>query len=196
MEPDLAKELIAARKGQTKSWAVLIRAFTPTLERWATRWTQNKEEAEDAVQDFWLHCIEKSLFSKTRAESIIQFRNYLITSLRNRILQRARRTRIETEYIRSIEFQMQENLLRSVFDDVAASSSEMLWMEKHLQDSFEEFLLTCSPRQRSVLYLVMDGYANKEIAEILSIPPNTVASDIYRARQRLSQSLHNEGARE
>lgn len=75
----------------------------------------------------------------------------------------------------------------------ADPAAEDLWMLKEEQRAVIDCIRGLPPRQRSVIALHLDGFANTEIAEIIDVDVQTVGSNLRHAKKRLRQNLESRG---
>ncbi len=132
-----------------------------SLLRFARRLSRGLPEAEDLVQETYLHAWK----SFDQFETGTNFRAWLFRILLNAQLQRARKPRPEPVAVRT--------------DDSLVQRLELLQALERLPED-----------HRTVLLLgVVEGFTSREIAGILSIPMGTVMSRLSRARQAMREIL-------
>jgi RNA polymerase sigma-70 factor (ECF subfamily) len=72
----------------------------------------------------------------------------------------------------------------------ASPSTDQLVIRKEMSDCINEFIDNLSPDYKTVIVLSdLEGFANKEIAEILGISLDNVKIRLHRARVRLKKAL-------
>jgi RNA polymerase sigma-70 factor (ECF subfamily) len=72
----------------------------------------------------------------------------------------------------------------------AAPVSDRLVIRKEMSDCVNEFIDNLPPDYRAVIVLSdLEGFANKEIVEILGITLDNVKIRLHRARSRLKKAL-------
>ena len=172
--------------GDRSKFEGLVAPLLDSMYRTALRMTRNRNDAEDLVQETYL----KAHRFWDRYEAGTNCRAWLYKILTNtRINQAVKASKRPHE----VDFSDVESVL-------AQSGSEELELptqgEIHLfadllEDEVKAALEAVPEDFRLVLILyVMEGFAYKEIAEILGIPIGTVMSRLYRARKQLQASLH------
>lgn len=141
----------------------------------ALRMAQNKEDAEDLVQEAALRAYR--FYHKFRQGT--NFRAWLITILRNIYINEYRKRIKEPG---KVEFTEVEDFISSpqISGLSEGGFSEAL---KLSIDKLPEALRT------TVTLFYVEGFSYKEIAKITSIPVGTVMSRLYTARQILKKSL-------
>lgn len=147
----------------------LVGAYTPELYRYAMGLCHNKTVAEDLVQETFL----RAWRSQHTLRDLKTVRAWLYTILRN-------------EHARLYERQRPEVRDPDLLPEVVAQSYDT---------STEAFMLRqalyqLAPDYRTPLLLqVIGGFSCKEIGSILSLPPNTVLTRLFRARKALRAKL-------
>jgi RNA polymerase sigma-70 factor (ECF subfamily) len=129
------------------------------------------EDAEDAVQDGWVHAYRA--LDRFRPEQ--PFGAWLHRIVANAALDIARRRRVRETG------ELSENVA-SPFRDPAEA--------RDLRQRLDGALGTLPARQRAVIVLHdVEGFKHAEIGRILGVPEGTARSDLHHARATLRQSL-------
>jgi RNA polymerase sigma-70 factor (ECF subfamily) len=133
--------------------------------------------AEDIAQQTWLKLIEQPLrYTKTNAG----FRTWLFTVARNRLfdtLRQARHWQWDT-----LE-ETTEAELPFYNDDLEFTA------QSHIQNKFNQALLTLPFVQREAISLQLEGFSLAELAAITNEKPETIKSRLRFARKNLKQTL-------
>jgi RNA polymerase sigma-70 factor (ECF subfamily) len=163
----------------------LTRPHLDALYRFAVRGVRNMHVAEDLVQD--------ACFSAYRAfarfERGTDYRAWLFRILANAMLdwQRKRFRRpaeVPLEDIQPGEFALNTMATRR------ASDPEAEVLTSRLAEEIQEAVAALPEGWQTVVHLsFVEGFAYKEIADILGCPVGTVMSRLYRARQVLRKRL-------
>ncbi|WP_444903673.1 RNA polymerase sigma factor [Microbulbifer sp. CnH-101-E] len=163
------------RRSRNARFAELIHPHIRQLYRMAFRWTGNREEAEDLVQDVLASLLTRSV----ALEKIQRLGPWLIKVLYNRYVDLYRRRRsspideeVDWETVASgtpekglsSQVEMQRILLQ------ALSKLEVDWRD-------------------TVLLHDVEGYSLLEVADILGISVGTVKSRLHRAHKKLKKLL-------
>lgn len=150
-------------------FALAAERWMDTIFRVAYSYTRSREDADDVTQDvlLQLYRTEKEFSSEEH------LKHWLIRCTINRCksLFRSPWRRHESleDYTESLGFEQ---------PDYTALFLAVMRLEKHY---------------RVPLYLhYYEGYTVKEIAQLLSLPENTVSSRLHRARAKLKQDLTEE----
>lgn len=144
------------------------------------RWlAQNRDEAEDLVQETYL----KALRGFGSFQPGTNFRAWIYRILRNTFL--TSRTGLAAARTVAVNFEEQESMLPPETQTPEsslvsrASQEEVQRAMAELPVGFREILLLCHVEEMSY----------QEISEALSIPPGTVMSRLHRARRALREKL-------
>lgn len=150
-------------------------AFTEIYERYwsvmymhALKMLQEEEDARDAVQDLFV-----TLWSKAATmPSHTNLAGYLFVSLRNKVLDRLKHSRIRTDYFRS---------LATYIDQPRDTILEAI-SERELNRAFEQEIAQLPPKMKAIFELRVKEYKTyQEIAAQLRISDKTVKKQISNA---------------
>lgn len=136
--------------------------------------------AEDAVQDAFLSLIRSPNLPGTPYSP--QTRRFLLTVVKNKAIDIYRK-----------RSHRQEDLIDDEFD--VCSDEDILdqLLEKEGCEEIKKCIRKLSPMHRVLLeYRYLHELSEKEIAEILNLPPKRVNVAIYRARIKLQQLLRKQ----
>lgn len=163
--------VLAAQRGDSTSFAALVRLHQRRAYGVARAIVGTHEDAEDAVQEGFLHAYRAlDRFLPDQA-----FGAWLHRIVANAALDITRRRKVRAA----------DELPESVaapFRDPAESG--------FLRDQLQDALAQLSDRQRSVIVLHdVEGYKHAEIGVMLGIPEGTARSDLHHARARLRSVL-------
>jgi RNA polymerase sigma-70 factor (ECF subfamily) len=168
-------------RGERSAFEDVMRWYAPDVLRLAYLLLQDRDEAEDVLQESLLKMIQrlKSGTFHTRNGSI---KGFLLTCARNLCIDRLRKkvnfTSSEEELV----------LLESIPDPGDHPGSKE--QSQILQDRLDWALSQLSVQQRTILILFeLNGDRYEEIAKALHISMETVRKSLYRTRQRLRALL-------
>jgi len=165
--------VIAARKGSDDAFAALVRSHQRRAYGVARAIVLSHEDAEDAVQDGFLHAYRA--LDRFREDQPFGSWLYRIVANAARDLVRRRRVR-ETE-------ELPESAALP-FRDPGESDE--------LRRRLTEALGRLTERQRSVIVLHdVEGFTHGEIASMLDVPEGTARSDLHHARAALRRMLND-----
>lgn len=165
--------VLSAQAGNQQAFDVLIRSYHPSLIRFASRLSGDRQLALDAVQEAWI-TITKNLADIGNPYA---FRAHVFKAVRWRTIDQLRK------HNRSFERLDDHTADRSsTCQDMLATSNQI----KKLVDQ-----LPAIDRQAIYLFYLED-MAISEIASILDIPTGTVKSRLSRARNTLNMMIEGE----
>lgn len=154
----------------------LYRRFYLSLVRFAMKYLQKEEVAEDIVQDLFLSVWE-------RRESFLSYdrlRNFLYISVRNTCLDILKHQTVEQKYARyCVEHEAE-----------AEAETEEILGEEVMRLLFQ-IIDDLPDRCREVFLLYMDGKKNEEIAGMLQLALDTVKNQKKKAMRILRERLGN-----
>lgn len=145
------------------------------LFRMAVRITQNREDAEDIVQDTLIR-----LWNETKRQEIDNVKGFALTVCRNLALDHmAKKERLAVSFDEDIHDQI----------DYASQPDRMI--EGRERFGYLQSLIAELPeKQRTVIQLRdIEGQSYKEIAQVMEISESDVKVNIFRARQKLKERL-------
>ncbi len=161
----------AARAGDDAAFGALVRRHQRRAYAVARAITVEHEDAEDAVQDAFLHAYR----ALGRFDSAYPFGAWLARIVANAALDLVRRRRVRvTEEIPAGA--------ALPFRDPAENAE--------LKSRLNGALAELPPRQRAVLVLHdVEGYRHAEIGVMLAMPEGTARSDLHHARATMRRAL-------
>lgn len=163
--------VLAAQRGEREAFSELVRRHQRRAYVVARAIVINHEDAEDAVQEAFLHAYKAiDRFLPDQA-----FGAWLHRIVANAALDVTRRRKVR-------DADELPETVASPFRDPAESSE----LRRRLQDALE----TLPARQRSVIVLHdVEGFKHAEIGRMLDIPEGTARSDLHYARSHLRRVL-------
>ncbi len=171
---DEARLVGAAQRGDADAFATLVRAHQRRAYAVARAIVATHEDAEDAVQDGFLHAYR----AMHRFIAGQPFAAWLHRIIANAALDLTRRRRV-----RDAET-LPDNLIGG--GEASADPAEAADLRARLHAG----LATLSERQRAVIVLHdVQGFRHGEIGRILGIPEGTARSDLFHARLALRSAL-------
>lgn len=163
--------VIAAQQGEQEAFAELVRRHQRRAYTVARAIVLNHEDAEDAVQDAFLH-VFRALHRFLPDQA---FGAWLHRIVANAALDVTRRRKVR-------DADELPETVASPFRDPAEGGE----LRERLQTALE----TLPTRQRSVLVLHdVEGFRHAEIGGMLGIPEGTARSDLHYARAQLRRLL-------
>jgi RNA polymerase sigma-70 factor, ECF subfamily len=169
--PDDSALVRAARDGDDAAFGALVRLHQRRAYAVARAITVEHEDAEDAVQDAFLHAYR----AIARFDAAYPFGAWLARIVANAALDLVRRRRVRV----TEEIPVSAAL---PFHDPAERAE--------LQSRLKTALAGLPPRQRAVLVLHdVEGYRHAEIGVMLGMPEGTARSDLHHARTMMRRAL-------
>jgi RNA polymerase sigma-70 factor (ECF subfamily) len=166
--------------------------FMPSLYTAALRMTRNPADAEDLVQETYL----KAYRAFHTFQQGTNLKAWLYRILTNTFINayRSKKRKPEQTDIEDVEDLYLYRRLGGL-EAVAAGRSAEEEVLDHITDSDVKAALESLPEnfRMAVLLADVEGFAYKEIAEILDIPIGTVMSRLHRGRRALQKALFEFG---
>jgi RNA polymerase sigma-70 factor (ECF subfamily) len=154
------------RRGDRKAQFRLYRQFSKAMYNLAYRFMNNREDAEDMLQEAFIDCFRN--IRSYRSEST--FGQWLKRILINKCINHLRKKKVDLLYFENVPDTPEEKLSESILDTSAIFTGiEML------PDGYRIIL---------TLHL-LEGYSHSDIAGLLAITESTSISQYSRARRRL-----------
>jgi len=169
---------------QGEQFESLLAPHIDTLYRLAYRFTRQRHDAEDLVQELLL-----KLYPKLKQlQEIEQLRPWLARTLYNLYIDTLRRQ--QRSALGNVDFDS-ESELASLID--AAPEPERRAELDDTGNQLANALAQLKESQRTLIILHdVEGYTLTELAEILSHPLGTLKSRLHRARNQLRELLTTE----
>lgn len=165
--------VVAAQQGSETAFAELVRRHQRRAYAVARAIVLSHEDAEDAVQDGFLHAFR----ALDRFHSEQPFGAWL-----NRIVANAALDLIRRRRVRDAE-ELPETIALAFRDPGEADE-----LRRRLADALRRI----TDRQRAVIVLHdVEGYTHGEIGSMLGIPEGTARSDLHHARAALRRLLND-----
>jgi RNA polymerase sigma-70 factor (ECF subfamily) len=176
----------AAKKGDVGAFEELVRRYDRNVFRIAQHITQNREDAEDVVQDAFL----KAYGNLDQFQGQSKFYTWLVRIAVNEALMRLRRRRPERMVSLDEEVKTEEDSMpREVAD--WSPNPEQLYSQGELRDILGKTIQGLPPSFRTVFVLRdVEGLSTEETADALGLSIPAVKSRLLRARLQLRERLN------
>jgi RNA polymerase sigma-70 factor (ECF subfamily) len=179
-------ELVAsARKGDTASFSVLLRRYEGKIFRLAMNITQNREDAEDVLQEAFLKAYEH--LDQFQGNS--RFYTWIVRIAVNQALMKLRKRRSDRAVSLDEQIDTGED---TVVREIAAwdPDPEQQYSQEELHRILTSAVDDLAPIYRTVFTLRdVDGLSTEETAEVLDLTVPAVKSRLLRARLQLRDKL-------
>lgn len=184
IHPDVA--LVArAREGDVQAFEKLVKQYDRQVFRIAQHITQNREDAEDVVQDAFLKAYEK--LDQFQGNS--KFYTWLVRIAVNESLMRLRRRRTGKMVSIDEDVETEEGSMPRDLADWSPDP-EQLYGQSELADILRKTIQGLPPGFRIVFVLRdVEGLSTEETAETLGLSVPAVKSRLLRARLQLRERL-------
>jgi len=176
----------AAKAGDVGAFEELVRRYDRNVFRIAQHITQNREDAEDVVQDAFL----KAYSNLAQFQGQSKFYTWLVRIAVNEALMKLRRRRPERMVSLDQEVQTEEDSMpREVAD--WSPNPEQLYNQSELRDILGKTIQGLPPSFRTVFVLRdVEGLSTEETAQALELSVPAVKSRLLRARLQLRERLN------
>ena len=175
----------AAKAGDVGAFEDLVRRYDRNVFRIAQHITQNREDAEDVVQDAFL----KAYGNLAQFQGQSKFYTWLVRIVVNEALMKLRRRRPERMVSLDEDVKTEDD---SVPREVAdwSPNPEQLYSQSELHDILSRTIQGLPPSFRTVFVLRdVEGLSTEETAEALGLSIPAVKSRLLRARLQLRERL-------
>jgi RNA polymerase sigma-70 factor (ECF subfamily) len=176
----------AAKGGDVAAFGELVKRYDRNVFRIANHITQNREDAEDVVQDAFLKAYE----NLEQFQGNSKFYTWLVRIAVNEALMKLRRRRPGRIVSLDEDVQTDEDTMpREVAD--WSPNPEQLYNQAELKDILGKTIQGLPPSFRTVFVLRdVEGLSTEETAEALNLSIPAVKSRLLRARLQLRERLN------
>lgn len=176
----------AAREGDMQAFEQLIQKYDRNVFRIAQHITQNREDAEDVVQDAFLKAYQN--LNKFQGNS--KFYTWLVRIAVNEALMRLRKRKADKTVSMDEDVETEDGSMpREVAD--WSPNPEQLYGQSELGDILGKTIQGLPAGFRTVFVLRdVEGLSTEETAEMLELSVPAVKSRLLRARLQLRERLN------
>ncbi len=175
----------AARGGDVGAFEQLVRRYDRNVFRIAQHITQNREDAEDVVQDAFLKAFQN--LGQFQGQS--KFYTWLVRIAVNEALMRLRRRRPERFVSIDEDVKTEEDSIPREIADWSPNP-EQLYNQGELKEILQKTIQGLPPGFRTVFILRdVEGLSTEETADALGLSVPAVKSRLLRARLQLRERL-------
>jgi len=176
----------AARAGDVSAFEKLVRRYDRNVFRIAQHITQNREDAEDVVQDAFLKAYQN--LGQFQGQS--KFYTWLVRITVNEALMRLRRRRPERMVSIDEDVKTEEDSMPREIADWSPNP-EQLYNQSELKEILGKTIQGLPPSFRTVFVLRdVEGLSTEETADALDLSVPAVKSRLLRARLQLRERLN------
>src|SRR5436189_934480 len=183
--PDETEVLSLSREGDTTAFAELVRRYEGKSFRLAQHVTQNREDAEDVLQETFMKAYEH--LDQFKGDS--KFYTWIVRIAVNQALMKLRRRKTDKSVSLDETIDTGED---TVTREIAAwdESPEQQFSREELGGILDTAIQSLEPPYRSVFVLRdIDELSTEETAEALGLSVPAVKSRLLRARLQLREKL-------
>ena len=166
--------------------------YRDQLYKSALRMTRSVEDAEDLIQETYL----KAYKYYARFSEGTNFKAWLFKIMKNTFINSYRKKKLQPPKVDFDEVQegLEETLMEKGRGDLIDPESWLMAIE--MDHEVREALLSLPHDYKMVVLLAdLEGFAYKEISDILAVPVGTVMSRLYRGRRMLEKAILSFGTR-
>jgi RNA polymerase sigma-70 factor, ECF subfamily len=163
-------------------------SYLDALYRTALRMTRSEADAEDVVQETYIRAFR----FREQFTAGTNLKAWLFRILTNTFINSYRRKQAQPQTTELDD--VEENTLHRHMADAGAEASpepEQVVLDSVVDEEIRDALGELPEHFRSVVLLDAEGFAYKEIAEMLDIPIGTVMSRLHRGRKFLQRRLYD-----
>ncbi len=174
-----------AREGEMQAFSELVRRYEGKIFRLAQHVTQNREDAEDVLQETFMKAYEH--LDQFQGNS--KFYTWIVRIAVNQALMKLRRRKTDRSVSLDESIDTGEDM---VVREVAAwdESPEQLYSREELGSILDSAIQSLEPPYRSVFVLRdIDELSTEDTAEALGLSVPAVKSRLLRARLQLREKL-------
>ena len=183
--PDEAEVLSLAREGDVKAFSELVRRYEGKIFRLAQHITQNREDAEDVLQETFLKAYEH--LDQFQGQS--KFYTWVVRIAVNQALMKLRRRKTDKSVSLDEAIDTGED---TIVREIAAwdEDPEQRFSREEIGQILDSAIQDLEPPYRSVFVLRdMEELSTEETAEALGLSVPAVKSRLLRARLQLREKL-------
>jgi len=175
----------AAREGDINAFEQLVKRYDRNVFRIAQHITQNREDAEDVVQDAFLKAFQN--LGQFQGQS--KFYTWLVRIAVNEALMRLRRRRPERMVSIDEDVKTEEDSIPREIADWSPNP-EQLYNQGELKEILQKTIQGLPESFRTVFILRdVEGLSTEETADALGLSVPAVKSRLLRARLQLRERL-------
>jgi RNA polymerase sigma-70 factor (ECF subfamily) len=177
--------LAQSREGDTRAFAELVRRYEGKIFRLAQHITQNREDAEDVLQETFMKAYEH--LDQFKGDS--KFYTWIVRIAVNQALMKLRRRKTDKSVSLDEQIDTGED---TIVREIAAwdEDPEQQFSREELGSILDRAIQSLDPPYRSVFVLRdIDELSTEETAEALGLSVPAVKSRLLRARLQLREKL-------
>lgn len=160
------------KDGDSKSLSLFVKRWHSKLIWYSFQTIQDREEAQDIVQDSWASIIK----GLQNLNDVRSYKSWMYRVIRNKSIDRIRKMQRERT---AMDGYKHDNVENETSDSLESDTDIVAKMLQALSSDLKEVLQLFYLEQQNVV----------EISELLCIPKGTVKSRLFRAREQMKMQL-------
>lgn len=183
---DIGALIEAHLGGDPRAFTEIVRRYQPRLLNFVTRMIQDRERAEDLVQEAFIRAYRHlHRFDRTR-----KFSTWIYTIASNLAKNELRnRTRSPLVLFQTLSSNQDEDSRPLEFEDLS-TTPDRLYRHRYLRAAVDETVAKLTPAHREVFVMrELEGKSYEEIAEATHTQLGTVKSRLNRARAAFAELI-------
>ncbi len=168
------------QQGDEKAFTHIYNKYAHVLYVFALCYLKNEAAAEDAVQHIFMHLWEY----REKVNVAINLKRYLYTAVKNHVLNYIRNQ--QTALLKNIELYNSQRYVDDNLETLLEKEQISTLLGQAIADLQHE-------KKQQIVKFRRDGLSNKEVAQLLGIPENTVktyyAQGVKLLRDRLKDII-------
>jgi RNA polymerase sigma-70 factor, ECF subfamily len=177
--------VLAARSGCRESFNELWDLYSLRIYRTLLRMTKNTQDAEDALQNTFLH----AFLGIERFEGRANFYTWLTRIAINSVLGMQRKRRCRPEFSLDSTFRYEDEGPREEFRDLAPDPEQFYAVQEEREKLMQAVRKLPAGLRITTQALIAENCSVKEVADRLNISESAAKSRLYRARRIMLSSL-------
>ena len=177
------KDLLAKLKqGDMQAFGQLFKTHYPGMFAAARRYVYDEDVCRDLIQDVFTYIWEK----REQLEIQTSLGAYLYASVKHAALNHLKQKRIGTDYRQKVLGQLNPDLSGSQFSEDGYEAIHFNETQARLKEIIDGLPEQC----RNIFVMSrFHGIRHKAIANLLSLSPKTVETQVYRALQVIKEKI-------
>lgn len=180
MELDEKYIISEIKKGNSLVFKDVYRKYYSPLCRFANKYFDDKDEAEDIVQETMVKMWEQR--SKLEIQTL---KTYLFSAVKNSCLNRLNHLIVVQKHKETTAIEIK--MLELEHDDAYVDDAKKE-LERKVFEAIDELPEQCS---KIVKLKYIDGMKSKDIATMTNLSPRTIETHLYKGLKTLSQKFKN-----
>jgi RNA polymerase sigma-70 factor (ECF subfamily) len=175
-----------AQSGERSAFNDLVRKYRHRVLKLSMRYTRNRADAEDAVQNTFIKAYCGLQHFRGDSAFYSWLHRIAVNSAKTAISLRARDASIFKCGIRSDDAQNDTSVALKELD----TPEELALTEEICEAVNEAIGELCEGQRTAIVLRELEGFSYSEVASAMSCPVGTVRSRVFRAREAINAQLH------